>query len=173
MKHRVATSPSSLETYSWNKSPVELIHGSTAICVARICGNIVIMFSVLRPSTSSSSQPAQESSTPFLTAILPGVSRAARTGLGFTTRKLFSVLERHRGPCSASISCRNDCKHTLCTNIIAWASTSTRGGEYDKHEYKDTEHSPQQHRPWENDDLFPVNWRFAISSYSLYLFMFL
>ena len=31
------------------------------------------MFSVLQPSTSSSSQLAQESSTPFLTAILPGV----------------------------------------------------------------------------------------------------
>ena len=116
MKPRVATSPfpSSLDTCGWNKSPAELIYGSTAVCVARICGNIVIMFSVLRPSSSSSSQPAQESSTPFLTAILPGVSRAARTGLGCTPRKLFSVSGRHRGPCSATISCRNACS-------IAWS----------------------------------------------------
>ena len=40
MKRRVATSPlpSLLETCGWNKSPAELNYGSTAVCVARICG---------------------------------------------------------------------------------------------------------------------------------------
>ena len=145
MKRRVATLPlpSSLETCGWIKSPADLIHGSTAVCVARICGNIVNIFSVLWPSSSSSSLPAQESSTSSLTVILSRSLKGCQEQQDWAApRKLLSVPRcplavppsgfGSIGPqlqilCDESLQYSLVCEALLIITTAIWVSTSSWG----------------------------------------------